>query len=88
MAHDATEQLSIHGSTLDTLRSEAVALVPARHWDGDVAWVETTEQLTYSASARSLTPAQLAKAVTESLDEAATDWAVEVARDSIEEGRS
>ena len=66
---------------LQSLRADALALIPARHLGGDAAYVETTETLCQDAAARRLTPEQLAARVTESLDAAAAEWAAERARE-------
>jgi len=78
---ERSEQLSITGSALDTLRREAVALMPARLCATDAAWVEVTETLRYDDGASSLTPAALARRATASLDAAAAEWAAEQQRD-------
>jgi len=78
---ERSEQLSITGSALDTLRREAVALMPAPLCATDAAWVEVTETLRHNDDARNLTPAQLAQHATESLDAAAAEWAAEQQRD-------
>ena len=59
------------------LRSEALALIPARHADGDVAWVEMTETLRHDQTTHTLTPAKIAQVVTQSLDQAAYEWELE-----------
>ena len=64
-------------AALATLRSNALALIPARHLGGDVAYVETTETLCQDADARTLSPEALAARVTESLDNSAANWAAE-----------
>ena len=84
---DRSAQLATPGSILDTLRRAAVALMPARHCDGDVAWVEVTETLRYhgpttDAELAALTPGKLAKMATQSLDAAAAEWAAEKAQDA------
>lgn len=79
-ATERSEQLNTPGSAIDTLRREAVALMPSRHIDGDAAWVEVTETLRYDAEATRLTPAQLAQRATKSLDAAAAEWAAETSR--------
>lgn len=81
-ATERSEQLNTPGSTLDTLRRDAVSLMPARHIDGDAAWVEVTETLRYhgpttAAELAALTPEKLAKMATKSLDAAAAEWAAE-----------
>ena len=55
---------------LIALRAEALALIPARHLDGDVAYVEITETLRHDSSTHACTPRQLAQIVTQSLDNA------------------
>lgn len=64
-------------SEYENLIRDAVSLVPSRHRNGDVAWVEAAETLRYHPEARALEPEELAKRVTESLDEAAEEWEAE-----------
>ena len=77
---ERSAQLATKGSTLDVLRAAACALMPARHCNGDVAYVEITETLRYhgptsAAQLRAMTPAKLAKIATASLDAAAAEAA-------------
>lgn len=58
-----------------TLVSDALALVPARHWKGDVALVTAREFV--RTAKEMLTAERLAQLVTAELDEAAADWAAE-----------
>lgn len=55
-------------------RADALALIPQRHCNGDVAYVEATEMLVNDADARSLTAGRLADRITASLDAAAAEW--------------
>lgn len=58
-------------------RDEAVRRQPARHANGDVAYVEATETLLIDSDARSLSSTLLAQRVTESLDASAAEFAAE-----------
>jgi hypothetical protein len=57
-------------SKLDILRREAMELIPSRHADGDAAWVHITEGLSRGLYSADLSPAELARLATESLDAA------------------